>query len=83
MPTKKNNQALPNTEIRYLGDVQRLQLNLGDVVVIKSERRLLPEQFEALRQYVSSVIPGHEVLLLDAKFEVSVMDKGGMANGAN
>lgn len=62
-----------DVEFRYLGEVQRLTLNPGDVVVISTDERITQELAEAIRKKASLKFPGHEVLVLSAGLRIGVV----------
>ena len=83
MSVEMNDEYHDGCEIRYLGDLQRLQLEPDDVVVITCPARLHVEQMEMIRNYVEQRLVGHKVLVLDDAFRIGVMGKQGGINGAN
>lgn len=60
-------------EIRYLGDVQRLALTPGDVVVISVHGAITDDIAERLRKYVADVLAGHPVIVLADGIKVGVL----------
>jgi hypothetical protein len=64
-----------NPEIRYLGDVQKLSLNEGDILVLSSDQHLREETAERLRQHLEREIPGHKVLILGEGLKLGVLSK--------
>jgi hypothetical protein len=51
-------------QIRYLGDVQRLSLQPGDVIVLSVQEQLSVDAMIGIRRIVESAIPGHKCLIL-------------------
>lgn len=60
-------------QIHFLGDVERLVLNPGDTIVIKTAAHLTREHAKCLRAHVESVVPGHRVLVLTDGMEIGVL----------
>lgn len=52
---------------------QVLRLQPGDILVVKSERRLTVEQATALREHVKERIPDHEVLVIPPDLDLAVL----------
>jgi hypothetical protein len=82
MSIEMNDEYKPEGEIRYLGDVQRLQLEPGDLVVITYSGRLSEEARAYLAKYVSESL-GRDVLVLDNGAQIGVMGKEVITNGAH
>lgn len=64
-------------QIRYLGDVQRLVLNPGDIVVLNVDHEISDEMAARLREACESYIPGHKFLILGPGIKVGVMGREG------
>jgi hypothetical protein len=62
-------------QIRYLGDVQRLALQPGDIVVLKFAGAISAETHCRLKAMVKNELPGHKVLILDSGMEIGVLGK--------
>lgn len=60
-------------EIRYLGDVQRLALKPGDVVVLKTPRLINREQARCLQERAELELPGHKILVLFDGIEIGIL----------
>lgn len=82
MSIEMNDEYQPTGEIRYLGDVQRLQLEPGDVVVLTYPGRLYEAARAHLAKYVSESL-GRDVLVLDSGVQIGVMGKEVGANGSH
>jgi hypothetical protein len=82
MSIEMNDEYKPECEIRYLGDVQRLQLEPGDVVVLTYSGMLSEEARAYLAKYVSESL-GRDVLVLDSGVQIGVMGKEVGANGSH
>lgn len=63
----------PAPEIRYLGDMQRLQPQPGDVYVLFHERLLSIGQSTRLRDYFQAVVPGSKVIVLDGGMKLGLI----------
>ena len=83
MAVEINDEYLDQTEVRYLGDVQRLRLYPGDVVVVTSDRRMSHEQLAAIQTYMHERLPNHTVLVLDSTLRIGVLGKQGKADGTH
>lgn len=59
-------------EIRFIGDLQRVEAKPGDVFVLKCERRMSVEQSLAARKYLSDALGGAKVIVLDAGMTLGV-----------
>lgn len=60
-------------EIRYLGDVQRLALRSGDVVVLTSKCRLTNAEKERITESMRNIFKDNQIVILDSNFEISVV----------
>jgi len=63
----------PEPPIRFLGDLQRLQVQPGDVLVVQTEQILTGETRERLRAILVDHVPGHRVLVLDRSMSLGVV----------
>lgn len=63
-------------EIRYLGDVQRLALRSGDVVVLTSKCRLTNAEKERITESMRNIFKDNQIVILDSNFEISVVGGG-------
>lgn len=62
------------TEIRYLGDVQRLAVRTGDVVVLSLSAEVSPEEMKWVREAVKQKLPeGVELLILPKGDQIGVL----------
>lgn len=62
-----------NCEIRFVGDLQRLGLLPGDVVVITTDKFLSNEERRLVHQYCKHVIKDNAVLVLDGGMKVGAI----------
>lgn len=60
-------------EIRWLGNMQRLKVEPGDVFVLHCDRRLTLEQGEAIQRWWQPRMPGLKLLVVDAGMKLGVM----------
>ena len=81
MSIEMNDEHERSSEIRYLGDVQRLQLEPGDVVVLTCEGVLTSDQLVAIQRYMDQRLLAHTTLVLDSTMRIGVLGKKGGANG--
>lgn len=61
-------------EIRFLGDLQRLELKDGDILVLTTPLHLPPESVRRLRASVEALIPGHKVVVLGDGLKLGVLE---------
>ncbi len=62
-------------EIRYLGDVQKLSLEKGDVVVLSIPGTITQEVTDRLRNKLQDVLPGCRILILSEGMRLGVLHK--------
>jgi len=60
-------------QIRYLGDVQRLTLKPGDVLVLSVEGAISMECAERIKSYMTDVLPDHKVIVLGDGIKIGVL----------
>lgn len=60
-------------EITYLGDVQRLCLKPGDIVVLSLDERLRDDDREHMRAVLEQKFPGNTVLVLDGGIKLGIV----------
>jgi hypothetical protein len=65
-PPAPPDRDVPNHEIRYLGDLQRLALKPGDRLVLRVDHLITAEQSARLREGVSRWAGGATVLVLES-----------------
>lgn len=74
-----------SNELPLVGVIAKLQLEPGDILVVKSEKKLSSVQFSRLRDNVQSALdgvglwPAVKVMILDDGLDLSVL----RANGAD
>lgn len=54
-------------------EVQRLRLEPGDVLVVKSKRRITSEMTQRLKEHLAMIVPNNKVLVLDDDLSVEVL----------
>lgn len=64
---------LNEAEIRYLGDVQRLKLDPGDIIVLTIDDVLTEAQSAYIKHRVEETIPGHTVVVLGKGVKIGVL----------
>lgn len=60
-------------EIRYLGDVQRLELQPGDVIVLSSSVTLSEAEMASLREIMMASFPDHKGIILQPGLKFGVI----------
>jgi hypothetical protein len=65
----------PAGEIRWLGDVQRLALEPGDIVVVSNTGPMSVAEVESLRRQVQEFLPGHRCLVLTSNWMLGVLSE--------
>lgn len=58
--------------LKIVGDISRVRMHPGDVVIIRVPDRLTVTQVNVLRERVATFFPGHEVLVLDGGLDLQV-----------
>lgn len=61
-------------EVRILGDLQRLALRAGDILVLTTPMRVSAEAAGHLREAVEKQIPGHKVIILSDGLKLGVLE---------
>ncbi len=64
-----------DSEIKYLGELQRLDLKPNDVFVLSTSCKLTSEQLEKLNQYWRSLMPNNKVIILSDNFKLGVINE--------
>ena len=64
-----------DTEIRYLGDVQRLHLDPCDVVVITASERINQANAEFMRDTLRGAFGNHRVVVLEKGMKIGVISE--------
>lgn len=60
-------------EIRYLGDVQRLTLSPGDIVVLKVKDRITQEMAKGIKDRLCDMLPANQIIVLDSGADIGVL----------
>ena len=68
--------AVQGGEVRWLGDVQRIELLPGDRLVVSVPGHMGQAQFENLKRRLEDLIPGHQVILLLDGITLGVLAEG-------
>lgn len=63
-------------EIRFIGDMQRLELKPGDSLVVKAMGIISRDTAERIESMLSKKFPGVPIVVLDAGLEIGVLGKG-------
>ena len=61
------------TQMRFAGDLQRLELRPGDVLVLSSSERLVPAQREFLRGAMARQFPRHKCVILEGGMRLAAV----------
>lgn len=62
-----------SAEVRFLGDVQRLELRPGDVVVLSLDAPVTDQTADLLKRRMETAIPGHQCLIMAAGMKLGVL----------
>lgn len=62
-------------EIRFVGDMQKVTLKPGDVLVVTCSHPLTDNNAEYLRKYIAESFPGHKCLVLGDGLKLGVVEK--------
>lgn len=65
---------LGEAEIRFLGDMERLSLKPGDVLVISSPHELTRESLEGIEAEVGGHFPGHKCCVLAPGLRLGIVE---------
>lgn len=63
--------------IKYVGNLQRLQLQPGDVFVVTFEMILSQEHRKDVERILEKILPGQKVIVLDRNAKIGVFGLGG------
>lgn len=63
-------------EIRFLGDVQRLRLEPGDIIVITSPSDLSAFEVQRIAEKVGKALPGHQVIVMGGGAKIAALMRG-------
>ena len=61
-----------SVELTVAGDVQRLALQPGDVVIVRVSEHISVETATRIRDYCRSAFEGHEVIVLGSGMSIEV-----------
>lgn len=61
--------------------IAKLVLGPGDILVLKSARKLPIDRAEAIKRHLKVVVPDNKVMIVDPDFEISVLQKPAAAAG--
>jgi len=54
-------------------EVAKLELNEGDIVLLKSDRIFNIDQFERLKCYAKQALPNNKIIFLDGGLELKIL----------
>jgi hypothetical protein len=66
-------ESQPSEEIKYLGDVQRLELKPDDIIVLKSSVKLKQSAAVGMKVYIENQFPGHRCIVLDEGMDIGIL----------
>lgn len=61
-------------KVRFLGDVQRLQMQPGDVAVLSVDDHVSDDMAKRLKEYWNSAFPGVRLLVLDKGMRIGLLN---------
>ena len=70
------------SKIKYLGDVQRLEVRPGDVVVLSVAAPLSMATSKRLVTYVEGILPGTRCIILDGGLKIGVLSAQEAGHGS-
>ncbi|TXH48125.1 MAG: hypothetical protein E6Q97_25315 [Desulfurellales bacterium] len=65
---------LPDQEIRYIGELQRLVLQPGDIIVLTIDADLTDKALGVIEEHMSTIFPGHKVLCLTQGVKIGIIN---------
>lgn len=71
-----NSEDIMNLEVRYLGDMQKVSLNPGDIVILQCERELSEEDSWRIKEYLSDVFKDNKCVVISGGFKFGVAANG-------
>lgn len=66
-------EQTPQGEIKFLGDVQRLELRPTDIIVLKSINRLSQHQAVGIKVFIENQFPGHRCIVIDDDMSIGII----------
>lgn len=70
-PDAKPQELAP--QVNFLGDVQRLALKPGDMLVLRTDQIISGDLAQRLREQLESAVPGHSVIVLGDGMKLGVL----------
>ncbi|NLS07621.1 phage portal protein [Rhizobium sp. P32RR-XVIII] len=61
------------SEIRFLGDMTKLHLEPGDMLVLQLDTRISNEQFDRLNEQMAEIFGKRRVIILDAGMKLGAV----------
>jgi hypothetical protein len=62
-------------EVEYIGEIQRVKIRPGDVLVVTCDERISWEVARHLREVIQDKFPGHEVMVLGGGLKLAIAGK--------
>lgn len=78
-----NAQQDSGPAVRYLGDMQRLDLQSGDSIVISISHEISMQECDLLMEHVNKQLPDHKVLILGPGMKLGVVGASAGATDAS
>lgn len=72
---------MPDEALKIVGDIGKISLRPGDVIVVRLPKKTALELYERIYRRVTSVFPGHEVLVLEETVKIEVARREDGADG--
>lgn len=66
-------ECLKDSEIRYVGDVQRLELKPGDVIVFRAKQPLAHNVIARIKETAERNFDGHKVVVIDGDIDIAAI----------
>lgn len=67
-----SNEGIP---LRYLGDLERIKYDEGDVFVLFASTFIRAEQQESMRKHWEIVMPGSKLIILQGDVKLGILTK--------
>lgn len=71
----RDQMPIVDEEIRYLGDVQRLELRPDDIIVLRlpDGRRISEADHVRMQAVAESYFPGHKIVILEGGMQIGIV----------
>lgn len=69
---------MPEGRVIAIEDLQRVQLEPGDVLIVRCSKEMTMEEIDWSQRFLGEVFPGNRVIVLDGRVEsINVVRPGG------